>query len=534
MVENTTTTGTLTSSDAPAYEDEPEQVNKWAVAAAVATGALLEVIDTSIVNVALTEIQGAVGATLSQISWVVASYAVANVIVLPLSPWLGERFGKKRYFVFSMIGFTVASMLCGIATNLPMLVFARVLQGLAGGGLLAKAQAILFETFPREEQAMAQGFFGAIAIAGPVCGPTLGGFITTHSSWRWIFFVNVPIGIGAVLLCISALPRDKPRGPSQSVDWPAIALLAVGLGCFQTFLEDGNSEAWFESPYIALLAALAAFALATFVWRQLRSDRPVVDLRVLRYRSLWAGSLLSIVVGIALFGALFAVPVFAQSIMGYTSQQTGVMLLPGAITSAFTMVLASKLVRRFDPRLVLALGGVTLVLSLHWMAQLNTHTSDEQLFWPLIVRALGSGLMFLPLNLASISPIPRDDVAKATGLFNLTRLLGGSIGVALMSTILDQRMAFHRSILASHVAAADPQTVERINTLTHAFTSQGASELVARAQALAVIDGAVMRQASILSFNDTFLVTAALVLLILPLVLLLGKPPSTASVPDAH
>lgn len=530
---DSTTTATFT--DASSTPHEVERVNKWAVAAAVATGALLEVIDSSIVNVALTEIQGAVGATLSQISWVVASYAVANVVMLPLSPWLGERFGKKRYFVASMVGFTAASVLCGIATSLPMLVFARVLQGLAGGGLLAKAQAILFETFPREEQAMAQGFFGAIVIAGPVCGPTLGGFITTHSSWRWIFFVNVPFGVAAVLLCMSALPRDKPRGPTQPIDWSAIGLLVVGLGCLQMFLEEGNSESWFDSGRIVVLAALAVATLTTFVFGQLRSERPVVDLKVLRYRSLWAGSLLSIVVGIALYGALFAVPVFAQSIMGYTSQQTGVLLLPGAIASAFTMVLASRLVRLFDPRLVLALGGVILVVSLRWMAQLSTTTSNEHLFWPLIVRALGSGLMFLPLNLAAISPIPREEVAKATGLFNLTRLLGGSVGVALMSTILDQRIAFHRTILASHVIATEPITVERISALTRVFLSQGASEQVAHARALTVIDGALMRQASILSFNDTFIVTAALVLLILPLVLLLSKPADNASsTVDAH
>jgi DHA2 family multidrug resistance protein len=526
------TTATLAEPVEPV--DEPEYVNKWAVAAAVATGALLEVIDTSIVNVALTEIQSAVGATLTQVSWVVSSYAVANVIVLPLSPWLGERIGKKRYFVFSMIGFIVASMLCGVSTNLSMLIFARVLQGLAGGGLLAKAQAILFETFPREEQAMAQGFFGAIAIAGPVCGPTLGGFITTHSSWRWIFFVNVPIGIAAVLLCLSALPRDKPRGPSESIDWTAIGLLALGLGSLQTFLEEGNSEGWFDSRRILVLGGLASVALFTFVLRVLDSEHPVVDLRVLRYRSLWAGSLLSIVVGIALYGALFAVPVFAQSIMRYTAEQTGLLLLPGAITSAFTMVLASRLVRRFDARLVLALGGLTLVISLQWIARLTTATSDSQLFWPLVIRAVGSGLMFLPLNLASLSPIPREEVAKATGFFNLTRLLGGSLGVALMSTILDRRLAFHRSVLVSHLVDGDPKTSERIAMLTHAFTSRGMGEQVAHTQALAALDGSVMRQASVLSFNDTFFVTAVLVLLILPLALLLGKPVQGASAQDAH
>jgi MFS transporter, DHA2 family, multidrug resistance protein len=513
---------------------EPEQVNKWAVAVAVATGALLEVIDTSIVNVALAEIQSAVGATLTQVSWVVSSYAVANVIVLPLSAWLGQRFGKKRYFVFSMIGFVVASMLCGVATSLPVLVAARVLQGLAGGGLLAKAQAILFETFPREEQAMAQGFFGAIAIAGPVVGPTLGGFITTHSSWRWIFFVNVPIGIAAVLLSMSALPKDKPREPSGSIDWLAIALLAVGLGCLQTFLEEGNSEGWFDSRRVVVLALVAAVGLVSFVLRELGSDQPVVDLHVLRYRSLWAGSLLSIVVGIALYGALFAVPIFAQSIMRYTSEQTGLMLLPGALTSAFTMVLASRLVRSFDPRVVLALGGVVLVGALAWIGRLSVDTSETQLFWPLVLRAVGSGLMFLPLNLAAIGPIPRDEVAKATGFFNLTRQLGGSIGVALLSTVLDRRVAFHRSVLVSHLTPDAPQVMERVTQLSRAFESQGVSEAVAHARALSLLDGMVTRQASVLSFNDTFFVTAALVLGILPLVLLLGKPGAPARIPDAH
>ena len=512
----------------------PAQVNKWAVALAVAMGALLEIIDSSIVTVALMDIQSAVGATLSQVSWVVSSYAVANVIVLPMSAWLGQRFGKKRYFVFSLIGFTVASMLCGMATSLPMLIGARVLQGLMGGGLLAKAQAYLYETFPREEQALAQGFFGAIVIAGPVIGPTLGGFITTHSSWRWIFFVNLPVGLLAVLLCLSALPRDPAPTPTSKVDWLAIGLLALGLGSVQTVLEEGNSHSWFESPFIVLLSVLAVVGLVAFVRRELRSEQPVVDLRVLRYRSLWAGSLLSIVIGIALYGAMFAVPIFAQSILHFTSEQTGLLLLPGAIASAVTMVIASRVVRRFDPRRVLACGGLTLVGSMLWLGQLTVSTGQSQLLWPLLLRAVGTVFMFLPLNLSTIGPIPRHDVAKATGFFNLTRQLGGSIGVALLSTVLDRRIAFHRAALVSHVTPGDPQALERISQLTHTFMARGASEQVAHAQALATLDGLVQRQASVLSFNDTFFVTSALVLVFLPLVFLLGKPASSADVSAAH
>src|SRR3954452_12231735 len=229
-------------------------VNKWAVGGAVAIGALLEVIDVSIVNVALTEIQSSLGATLSQVSWVVSSYAVANVIILPLSAWLGRRFGKKNYFIFSLIGFTVASVLCGLATNLPMLIIARVLQGLAGGGLLAKAQSILFETFPRSEQAMAQACFGIIVIAGPAIGPTLGGYLVTNVNWRWIFFINLPVGIVAVMMCVAYLPLDEVKDKvKQGIDWVAIGLLAVGLGCLQTVLEEGQSDDWFDSRFITCL-----------------------------------------------------------------------------------------------------------------------------------------------------------------------------------------------------------------------------------------------------------------------------------------
>lgn len=509
--------------------------NKWAVAIAVATGALLEVIDVSIVNVALTDIQASVGATLSQVSWVVSSYAVANVIVLPLSAWLGERFGKKRYFVFSLIGFTLASMLCGMATSLSMLVFARVLQGLMGGGLLAKAQAFLYETFPREEQAMAQGFFGAVVIAGPVLGPTLGGYITTHSDWRWIFFINAPVGLAAVLLCLQALPKDEPSTePPARVDWLAIALLALGLGSLQTMLEEGNSEGWFDSTLIITLMGASVGGLALFVHRQLKAAHPIVDLRVLRYRSLAAGSMLSIVIGVALYGALFAVPIFATSILHFTAQQTGLLLMPGAIASAFTMQIASRLVQRFDPRRVLIAGGLILVGSLMWLGQLSPVTGDDDLFWPLLVRAIGTVLMFLPLNLATIGPIPKHDVAKAAGIFNLTRQLGGSIGVALLSTVLDRRIVFHRSVLSSHLGASDPQVVERVQQLTQLYMSKGASEPVAHAQALSTLNGLVQQQASVLSFNDTFYIVAALVLAFLPLVLLLGKPPSHARPVDAH
>jgi DHA2 family multidrug resistance protein len=510
----------------------PKAVNKWAVAVAVAIGALLEVIDVSIVNVALTDIQSSLGATLSQVSWVVSSYTVANVIILPLSAWLGRRFGKKNYFIWSLIGFTVASVLCGLATNLPMLIIARVLQGLAGGGLLAKAQAILFETFPKSEQAMAQAFFGIIVIAGPAIGPTLGGYLVTNVDWRWIFFVNVPVGIAAVLLCMAALPKDEARPARTPVDWTALVLLAAGLGALQTVLEEGNADGWFDSQFILTLSVVAVVSLIAFVVRELRSPHPIVDLRVLRYRSLWAGSILSVVVGISLYGALFAIPIFATLVMHQTSQQIGMMLLPGAFASAVAMPIVGKLLGRFDARALLVGGALLLVLAIHQLATLNPQTGSDDLFLPLLVRSFGTVCMFLPLSMATLGPVPKEEIAAATGFYSLTRQLGGSIGVALLTTLLDRRQVFHRSVLIEHVGAADPGTLDRVAALTHTFLAKGFGAVEAHARALALLDGAVNQQAAVLSFGDTFWATGALILISLPLVLLLGKSRGRAVAAD--
>jgi len=507
---------------------------KWAVAVAVALGALLEVVDTSIVNVALTDMQNTLGATLSEVSWVVSGYAVANVIVLPMTAWLGDRFGKKRYFVFSLIGFTVASAMCGLATTLPLLIVARVLQGLMGGGLLAKAQAILFETFPKEEQGVAQAFFGAIVIAGPAIGPTLGGYLVTNVNWRWIFFVNLPIGVLAVIMCSAALPADVEHKTTGRIDWLAIFLLAVGLGSLQTLLEEGNSEDWFSSRLICALFGSSIVALAAFVWRSLVSKEPVVDLRVLRYRSLWAGSILSVIVGMALYGALFAVPIFAQTLMGYTSQETGMLLLPSALASAVTMIMAGQVIRKVDARGALVVGALILVFAVHQLSTLTASTGADDFFWPLIIRSVGTVCMFLPLNMATLGPIPKKDIAKASGFFNLTRQLGGSIGVALLTLLLTQRQAFHRAVLVEKMASSDPAVLERIRMLTGGFMAKGAVAYDATRQALAAMNGIVNREAAVMSFNDTFWATGVLILVFLPLVLLLGKVDKNVKVEAGH
>jgi DHA2 family multidrug resistance protein len=511
-------------------------VQKWMIVATASLAAILQVIDTSIVNVALTDMQSTLGATLGEIGWVITSYAMATVIVIPLSAWLGEYFGKKRYFVFSIAGFTIASILCGLSTTLPMLVFARVLQGLAGGGLLAKAQSILFETFPKEEQGKAQAIFGIGVIAGPAIGPTLGGWLTTNFSWPWIFYVNIPFGIAAVLMALAYVPEEihKVRQISSRVDWLGIGLLVVGLGSLQYMLEEGNSEDWFESRLIVTLAMTALIGMALFIWRELATDHPAVDLRVLRHRSLAAGSMFSAVLGMGLFGAIFAIPIFAQSLLHYTAQQTGMLLLPGALASAVMMPIAGKLSGKYDARALIAIGALVVVGSLMALGSLTPQTGDTDLFWPLIWRGAGTVLMFLPLSLATLSPLPKKDVPSASGFYNLTRQLGGSIGIAILTTLLAQRQGFHHATLAERISTSNPVAVERLQTISAGLMARGIDPETAQRQALSITERNINLQAAVMSFNDIFRVVAIIFIASLPLLLLLSKGRGNAPAPAAE
>lgn len=497
---------------------------KWVIALTVALGAILEVIDTSIVNVALIDMQGSLGATLAEIGWVISGYAIANVIIIPLSAWLGDYYGRKQYFIFSLIAFTLASVLCGLAPNLGVLIFARVLQGLGGGGLLAKAQAILFETFPREEQGMAQAIFGVGVIAGPAIGPTLGGLLTDTLGWRWIFFINIPFGILAVTMAILFLPGSRSgEDRSTTVDWAGIGFLIIGLAGLQTMLEEGQQDDWFSSGFIVSMAVLAVVGLGLFIWRELSTAEPAVDLRILRNRSLAAGSLYSAVLGMGLYGALFAVPIFAQSILHYTALQTGILLLPGALASAVMMPLVGRFTRRLDARLLIAGGALVIVAAMFALAHLNPDTGSDELFWPLIWRGAGTVMMFLPLSLASLGPLPKEKVASGSGFYNLTRQLGGSIGIALLTTLLTQREAFHRAILVEKMSLYNGTTTSRIEQLSGALQAQGIDPVTAHDQTLKVLDNLVNTQAAILSFEDIFQVVAIIFLCSLPLLLFLGK-----------
>lgn len=519
--------------DAAGYVQGPL---KWAIALTASLGAILEVVDTSIVNVALTDMQATLGATVTEIGWVVTGYAIANVVLIPLSAWLGDVFGKKTYFVFSMVGFTAASVLCGLSLNLPMLVVARILQGLFGGGLLAKAQAILFETFPPSEQGLAQSVFGVGVIAGPAIGPTLGGYLTDTLGWRWIFFINLPIGILAVAMAVIFLQPDlqQPSQTQQKVDWPGIALLCAAIGSLQTFLEEGEREDWFESSFITMLAIVAVVGLILFIWRELSAKAPAVDLRVLRHKSLAAGSLYSGILGMGLYGALFAVPLFAQGVLGFSAMQTGLLLAPGALASAIVMVLLGKLSTKVDARILIGLGAVGTTAVMFDLAKITPQTGTDDLFYPLIWRGATTVLMFLPLSLATLGSIPKEDIAAGSGFYNLTRQLGGSIGIAILTTLLDQREAFHRAVLLSNLSPYSPETNQRLSALTAAFQSRGSDAATAQQQAIATLSQLVNTQAAVLSYADVFRFVGIVFLCSLPLLLFLGKGGAGAKVPAAH
>ena len=509
-------------------------LRQWAVVITVSIGAMLEVIDVSICNVALPHIQANLGATLAEVGWVVTGYAMASVVMIPLSEWLSERFGQRSYFLFCLAGFTGASVLCGLAPNLPALVLARIAQGLLGGGLLPKAQAILFQAVPRQLQGMAQGLFGVVVLAGPAIGPTLGGFLTDGPGWRWIFFINLPFGIVTLLMALTYLPPDDhhTRGdgqgrPHRRVDWTGIALLAAGLGSLQVVLEQGHQYDWLANGGIRLLALLAAAALPAFVWWELRCRAPAVDLRVLRHRSLAAGSLFSLVLGMGLYGTVFVVPIFAQTVLQYTATQTGLLMLPGALASAVTMALLGRTASRFDPRHLIVLGAVAMVVTMLQLATLGPDTGEHSLFWPLIFRGVTTVMMFLPLSLAALGPLPKTDVGAGSGFFNLMRQLGGTFGIAVLTVVLDHQRAVHRSQLVQHLASTNPLLQERLLQLNAWL--QGAGEVPGKAaanpdQALQLLSLQVDRQAALLAYGDVFRLVALVFLLAIPLVLLLGRP----------
>ncbi len=511
----------------------PQQgANKWLITVTVILASVIELIDTSIVNVALPQMMGNLGATLDQIAWVVTGYVVANVIVIPMTGWFAAVLGRRNYFVGSLILFTIASFFCGHATNLWELVIFRFIQGAGGGAMLSTSQAILVETFPPEELGLANGLFGLGVVVGPTVGPTLGGWITDSYSWRWIFYVNLPIGVVAVLMAMAFLPDPKETRKITGVDWWGIALLILGIGSLQIVLERGESEDWFSTQYITVLAVTAVLALAGFIWRELTTANPVVDLHVLKDRSLAVGTAFTFILGFGLYSSVFIFPVFAQNLLGFTAMQTGLILLPGSLATAVMMPVVGKALQRgVVPQLMSALGFVGFFIFTFMLSHSTLDSGRGDFFWPLVWRGVGLGLLFVPLTTMALSGLKGKDIAQGAGLTNMMRQLGGSFGIALVTTFIDLRSWTHRTALLSHLSVYDPAVRERISAVTGGLMAKGSSFYQAQQQAYGALEGAVLKQTFLLTYMDAFHIVGIFFLLCIPLLLLFKRRAGRSAAP---
>ncbi len=497
---------------------------RWLILIGLMLGTLMQVIDTSIVSVSIPQMMGNLGATLDQISWVTTGYIIANVIVLPLTGWLASVMGRKMFLAGSMVVFTLASVACGMSTTLNQLVFFRIIQGAGGAALLSTAQATMMEIFPPQQLGMVQALYGIGVMVGPTVGPTLGGWITDNYSWPWVFFINIPIGIAATIMVWLFLhDSEHKRKPGAGVDFAGIGFLAVGLGTMQMVLEKGNREGWFDSSLIRWLSFLSVFGIASFIIWELRAKHPAVNLRILKNRSFAAGNVFGAVVGFGLYGGIFILPVFLQQVRGYTAQQTGWILFMGAMATAICMPIVGKMVSMFSSRSLVLFGAVGVVVAMYLLTTMTLDTGPQHLFWPLVIRGASLGFLFVPLTLATLSGLHGKDMADATGLFTLSRQIGGSAGIAFLSTFLDHRIELHRTTLVEHVTIYDPATVLRLKQLTAFFLSKGSPLSVARNQALAMLDKTIQGQASIKGFEDVFWISAIIFISALPLVFLFKK-----------
>jgi DHA2 family multidrug resistance protein len=486
------------------------------VSVAVIAATLLEIVDTTIVNVSLPNIQGNFGVAIDQGAWIVTGYIIANVVVIPLTPWLAARFGRRQYFFASIVIFTIASLMCGLSDSFGALVFWRIVQGLGGGGLISTSQAILRDTYMLKEQGKAQGIFAMGVIVGPAVGPVLGGWITDNFSWHWVFFINLPVGIVAGALIWFYL-RNPAEPQYKKLDWVGLGLLAAGLASMQYVLEQGQQYDWFDDVNIRLLTGVSIAGLGAFVWWTLRSAIPVVDLHVLRLRQVAAGSVLGAVLGVSLYGSILVLPQYLQNSLGFTATLSGLTILvrAGAVM-LFTPITAALAGRgAIDVRVSTAAGFVLLAVS-NWM--LATVTTPESQFGTLIVSLILSGIglsqIFVPLSIAVLGGVADKEVPSTSAFFNLSRQVGGSIATAVLVTILVRGIATHQSELAS------TQTLQHAPTaiyLQHAGGPQSAPALID-------LNRIVSAQAAVQSYADTSRWVAILTIVLAPLVLLLNKP----------
>jgi len=505
-------------------------INPWIIAVTVTLATFMEVLDTSIANVALPHIAGSLSAGQDESTWILTSYLVSNAIVLPLSGWLSSIMGRRNFYMSCVALFTVSSFLCGLAPNLATLIFFRVLQGAGGGGLQPSEQAILADTFPAAKRGMAFAVYGIAVVTAPAIGPTLGGWITDNFTWRWIFFINIPVGILSILLT-SRLIEDPPyfrrrKLNETHIDYIGLGLVAVGLGTLQVVLDKGQRDDWFESHFILILATISALALLFAIYWEWTHDDPVVDLHLFRDRTFGISNLLMFMLGFALLGSTLLLPLFMQTLLGYTAARSGFALMPGGFTIMLLLPLVGFLLSRYSPRWMLMFGLSMLSFSLFHMTSFDLQIDFGTVAMARVLQAAGMAFLFVPINTAAYAFLPRDKNNAASGLMNLARNIGGSVGISFVTTMLDRRTQTHLSNLSPHLSASNPAFRSMLEGATQAMRAHGASAAFASRQAYALIEGTVQRQATMLAYIDDFRILGFAILAMIPLVFLVkkGKP----------
>jgi DHA2 family multidrug resistance protein len=545
MGTSATTTGTRPPGTAPstAQVTNDEEINRyrWLILLGLITAAIMEVLDTTIVNVALPQMAGNLSATTQEIAWVATGYILSNVVVLPMTAFLTQTFGRRNYLTVSILIFVGASFMCGTSHSLSELILWRVVQGAGGAALLSTAQATIRQIFPREQQGMVQAMFILGIIAAPTLGPTLGGWITDNYNWNWCFFINIPIGFSAVFL-VTAFLHDPPgmRRKPEGVDYGGISLLIVGLASLQYVLEEGREKDWFNDNVILRLSIVAAVCLTTMVWWELspRNKHPIVNFRVLKNRDLAGSIFLFVALGFGLYGGVFLFPLFTQNLLRFTPTETGLALMPGGLATGAMAIVCGRLLNGkrplVDPRILIYLGVALFVVSMWTLGHLTTSAGEADARYALIIRGLGLGFLFTPINNVAYANLRPSEAQQASGLINLSRQLGGSFGIAILTTFLDHQMAIHRADLVSNTFAANPAFIARQQQVVGGLMAHGYSALQAKQGALAVTDLLVTQQASMLSYNDAWMFILFTFVLVAPAVLILRKPEGHAAVGEMH
>jgi MFS transporter, DHA2 family, multidrug resistance protein len=493
------------------------QINPWIVAIAVMCATFMEVLDTTVVNVSLPHIAGNLSATVDEATWVLTSYLVANAIVLPITGWLASRFGRKNLLMMSVVGFTISSFCCGLAPNLPFLVIFRILQGASGGCLQPLSQAVLLEAFPADQRGKAMAFWGFGIVVAPVLGPVMGGWLTDNYSWRWVFYINIPVGVLSILMTQRYifdppyLSRLKGR-----IDYWGIGLLALWVGALQVVLDKGQQEDWLESTFIRYFVVVTVAALIAFLIRELTIDDPVVKLSVLKNRTYTTGVFLMTVMGFVLYGSLVLLPVWLQTLLGYPSLQAGIALAPRGVGAMIGMPIVGIILGKWDPRKVLASGFALAAATLWGFSRLNLQAGYWDFFWPQFIQGFALSLLFVPLTTITMSQISRPEMGNATSLFNLTRNLGGSCGIAMVTTLYSRYTQKYINRLGESVTPFNNAASQWINSLRHmGMTGQ---------QSVAAMFGQVQRQAAMLAFVELFVILSVTFVALIPLVFLMRRP----------